>query len=323
MRTSIVKADARAIAAAAAILRAGGLVAFPTETVYGLGARAFDARAARRIYRAKGRPSDNPLIVHVADAAMAPLVARRLTPLARRLMEAFWPGPLTLVLEKSARVPLAVTAGHRTVAIRCPRHPAARALIRALGEPIAAPSANRSGRPSPTAAGHVLRDLRGKIPLILDGGPCREGLESAIVDARGVLPVLLRPGTLAPEAIARAAGTAISAPGPKTPPAPGTRHRHYAPSCRVILVPSSLVRKNGLAGLADRGCGLVHRSPWTGRRPSFLRRVTGGVSAYARALFASLRDAESAGIKTLYVETVPDRGVGRAVMDRLRRAAAR
>lgn len=321
MTTKVVKASPASLRAAAKVLRAGGLVAFPTETVYGLGARAFDAKAARRVYRAKGRPSDNPLIVHVDGPGMLPLVAARVTPLARRLIAAFWPGPLTLVLEKTRRVPSAVTGGKRTVAVRCPAHPAARALIRALGEPVAAPSANRSGRPSPTTAAHVLRDLRGRVPLILDGGPCAQGLESAIVDARGRKPVLLRPGTLPAEAIARAARAAVAAPGGNAPPAPGTRHRHYAPSCSVVLVPPAMVRR-GFAG-PGRGDGLIHRSAWKGPRSAFSRRVPGGPAAYARELFAALRAAEAAGVKTLYVETVPDQGVGRAVMDRLRRAAAR
>jgi len=308
---------------AASILRAGGLVAFPTETVYGLGARAYDAAAARRVYKAKGRPSDNPLIVHVSDEAMLADVVKRVTPLARRLIDAFWPGPLTLILEKSARVPGAVTAGGRTVAVRCPGHPAARALIRALGEPIAAPSANLSGRPSPTTAAHVLRDLKGRVALILDGGPCRKGLESAIVDARGKRPVVLRHGTLTAESISRAAGAPLRVPGGSSPLSPGTNHRHYAPSCRVILVPPTLVRRGALAGLSAPRGGLVHRSPWSGQNPSFVKHVRGGVDAYASALFAALREAETAGVKTLYVETVPDRGVGRAVMDRLRRAARR
>ncbi|MDE2509830.1 MAG: threonylcarbamoyl-AMP synthase, partial [Elusimicrobia bacterium] len=223
VRTTVRRAGPAAIREGARLLRAGKLVAFPTETVYGLGARAFDGAAAKRVYRAKGRPSDNPLIVHVDGPQMLARVARRVTPLARRLMAAFWPGPLTVVLEKTAAVPMAVTGGRRTVAVRCPDHPAARALIRALGEPIAAPSANRSGRPSPTTAAHVLRDLKGRVPLILDGGPCRKGLESAIVDARGKRPVLLRPGTLTPEALARAARAPLDAPGRSAPAAPAPR----------------------------------------------------------------------------------------------------
>lgn len=320
MRTRIVKPSPTAIKTAAKILRAGGLVAFPTETVYGLGACAFDSAAARRVYRAKGRPSDNPLIVHIDGEAMLNLVVRHVPPLARRLINAFWPGPLTLVLEKTAAVPFSVTGGRRTVAVRCPAHPAARALIRALGAPIAAPSANRSGRPSPTTAEHVLRDLNGRLPLILDGGPCRKGLESAIVDARGRRPVLLRPGTISTERIARAARAAIAAPGRAAPPAPGTRHRHYSPSCRVVLISPSLIRRGSAPGPGHRD-GLIHRTAWTGAHPAFSRRVPGGVAAYARELFAALRAAENAGISTLFVETVPERGIGRAVMDRLRRAA--
>jgi L-threonylcarbamoyladenylate synthase len=327
MRTRVLRAGPVAVREAAALLRRGGLVAFPTETVYGLGARAFDPAAARRVYRAKGRPADNPLIVHVIDATVLLKVARRVTPLARRLIAAFWPGPLTLVLERAPGVPDAVTGGRATVAVRCPAHPAARALLRALGEPIAAPSANLSGRPSPTTAAHALRDLRGRVPLILDGGACRQGLESAIVDARGRRPVLLRPGTLTPEAIARAAGAPLLAPGRAAPAAPGTRHRHYAPSCAVVLVTPALMRRGAVRGLSAPGAGLLHRSPINvrvaGRVPAFSRRVAGGVGAYARALFAALRDAEKARVRTLYVETVPDRGVGRAVMDRLRRAATR
>lgn len=323
IRTRTHRPDEKTLAMAADILRAGGLVAFPTETVYGLGARAYDASAALRIYKAKGRPSNNPLIVHVADEAMLADVVKRVTPLAHRLMDAFWPGPLTLILEKSSRVPAAVTAGGRTVAVRCPGHPAARALIRALGEPIAAPSANLSGRPSPTTAAHVLRDLRGRVALILDGGPCLKGLESAIVDARGSRPVMLRHGTLTAESISRAAGAPLRVPGGTSPLSPGTKHRHYAPSCRVILVPPAMVRRGALTGLSVSGAGLVHRAPWPGLRPAFAVRVRGGAGAYAAALFSALRNAEAASVKTLYVETVPDRGVGRAVMDRLRRAARR
>jgi L-threonylcarbamoyladenylate synthase len=322
-RTQVLRPSGRNLAAAVEILRAGGLVAFPTETVYGLGARAYDASAARRVYKAKGRPSDNPLIVHICDESMLHGVVKRVTPLARKLMGAFWPGPLTLILEKSTRIPDTVTAGGRTVAVRCPGHAVARALIRALGEPVAAPSANRSGRPSPTTAAHVLRDLPGRVPLILDGGPCRRGLESTIVDARGRRPVILRPGTISTEAISRACGSPLGIPGPQAPPAPGARHRHYAPSCRVILVSPSLIRRGAVPGAAAPGAGLLHRTPWPGRAIGFSRRVPGSIDSYAAALFAALRAAETAGVKTIYVETVVDRGVGRAVMDRLRRAARR
>lgn len=316
-RTFVLKAGPAAARAAAALLAAEKPVAVPTETVYGLACR-LTPRAARRVFRAKGRPGDNPLIVHVLDEAQLRGVVRRITPLARRLMDAFWPGPLTLVLERGPAVPKAVTAGHDTVAVRMPAHPAARAVLRALGEPFAAPSANRSGRPSPTAAAHVLRDLRGRVPLIVDAGPCREGLESTVVDARGKAPVLLRPGAVSLERLARAARAAARAPGRAAPPSPGVKHRHYAPACRVVLLAPAEVR----AGRVPPGAGLYHRSAAPGRR-RFGRRVRGNVAAYGRGLFAALRDAEAARLKVLAVETVPESGVGRAVMDRLRRAASR
>lgn len=307
---------------AAEILRRGGLVAFPTETVYGLGARAEDDAAVRRIYRVKGRPSDNPLIVHVDGPQALARITRRPTALARRLIAAFWPGPLTLVMERAPGTLRAASGGLKTIAVRCPAHPVALQLIRALGEPIAAPSANISGRPSPTTAAHVDRDLHGRIPLILDGGSCQRGLESAIVDVRGSRPKLLRHGVLTPAEITRAAGMPLALPGPDSPSVPGARHRHYAPSCRVTLVSTSDIRRGGLAKLSALGSGLLHRTSFGGPTPAFRRRVSGGVDAYARSLFAALRDAEKAGIRVLFVETVSDRGIGRAVMDRLRRAAA-
>ncbi len=322
MKTLVRKASRDSLRGAAQILRGGGLVAFPTETVYGLGARAFDANAVKRVYRAKGRPSDNPLIVHVNGFPMLLTVARRVTPLARKLIKAFWPGPLTLIFDKNPALPSAVTAGGLTVAVRCPGHPVARALIRSLGEPIAAPSANRSGRPSPTSAQHVLDDLNGRIALIIDGGACRVGLESTIVDARGRRPVLLRPGAISARRIATAARARMAAPGKSAPPAPGIRHRHYAPSCRVVLITPDELR-NGRIPVLRAGDGLIHRSPWTGPHPAFARRVTGGVNAYAKSLFKSLRDAEAAGLRRVFVETVDEKGRGQAIMDRLGRAASR
>jgi L-threonylcarbamoyladenylate synthase len=319
MRTRVRRATPAAIAEAVKRLRNGELVAFPTETVYGLGAAALDAAAAASIYRVKGRPSDNPLIVHVSDQRMLETVAGKPSALARRLMRVFWPGPLTLILNKTERVPLAVTAGRRTVAVRCPAHGVARRLIRALGAPIAAPSANLSGRPSPTLAAHVAADLNGRIPLILDGGSCREGLESTIVDARGSRPVLLRPGTISIDDLERAAGVKVAHAGARSAAAPGRRHRHYAPSCPVVLVEPEQVR-NGRAAVNGK-VGLVHRTAWGGGRLAFDRRLSGDVARYARGLFAALRAGEAAGVDVLFVESVPLGGAGRAVMDRLLRAA--
>ena len=209
MQTRIIKIinvrNASAIfAEAGEIIRSGGLVAFPTETVYGLGANGLKADACAKIYEAKGRPSDNPLILHVADRAMVDLVAKEVTPMAERILAAFAPGPVTVILPKCAEVPTSVTGGLSTVGVRMPDNDIARALIRAAGMPIAAPSANRSGRPSPTTAETVLADMDGKIPLILDGGSCRFGVESTIVDCTGEHAEILRPGAITREMLAEA-----------------------------------------------------------------------------------------------------------------------
>lgn len=339
--------DPATLAAAAAHLRAGGLVAFPTETVYGLGADARSADAVAGIFAAKGRPADNPVIVHAADAAGAWAVTTGPTPLAARLAAAFWPGPLTLVLPAAPSVPAAVTAGLASVAVRVPAHPVALGLLRAAGIPVAAPSANRSGRPSPTTAAHVLAEL-GHLPdlLVLDGGPCRVGLESTVVDARGDAPVVLREGGVAREALAAALGTPAGAPdtaGARTADAagtaalpdlaasPGTRHRHYAPACRVVLAPPGTAVATLARCAADPAAGplgVVRAAGSAGldvptALASPIRTWTYADAAdLAARLYALLRAAEAAGIRTLVVEGVEETGIGRAVMDRIRRAAA-
>lgn len=265
--------DRELVAEAAAVLRAGGLVAFPTETVYGLGANALDGQAVLRIFTAKGRPADNPLIVHVAAAEeAAALTAGPLPATAVLLMEAFWPGPLTLVLPGAGKVAPEVSAGLSSVALRMPDHPVALALIRAAGTPVAAPSANTSGRPSPTTAGHVKEDLDGLIEVVLDGGTCGLGLESTVLDLTGETPVILRPGAVTPEDIARVAGKVLVDPaadgpvraasrqpdyslpaaGPKPasegcptgkdssrPRSPGFKYTHYAPAAPLFLFEGS------------------------------------------------------------------------------------
>ncbi|HVM12954.1 MAG TPA: L-threonylcarbamoyladenylate synthase [Egibacteraceae bacterium] len=308
--------DPEAIAAAADALRAGGLVAFPTETVYGLGADARREDAVRALFAAKGRPADNPLIVHVADADGLPAVAASVPPLAARLAERFWPGPLTLVVDAGPAVPAVTTGGLATVAVRVPHHPVALALLLAAGLPVAAPSANRSGRPSPTTAAHVLHDLGdARVDLVLDAGPAAIGIESTVVDARGDQPVILREGAITREAL----GGAASAPGSSA--SPGTRHRHYAPSCPVEIVPAGegvrraraltrAGRRVGLVGAEDAGDGVATLA------------VVDGAAALARTLYEALRAAEAAAVDVVVVEAVPEAGIGRAVMDRLRRAAA-
>jgi L-threonylcarbamoyladenylate synthase len=315
---SLTVPDDAGLLRAAAALRAGALVAFPTETVYGLGADASDADAIARVFAAKGRPADNPLIVHLADVDGIERVARHVTPLARDLAARFWPGPLTLVLDVGPDLPNITTGGLSTVAVRVPDHPVATALLRAAAIPVAAPSANRSGRPSPTTAAHVLEDLGPSVDVVLDGGPCPVGVESTVVDARGERPVVLREGTITREDLG--AADADASPG-ELAASPGTRYRHYAPDCRVVLAPvgggaalaADLRRRGGRVGLVAPDV------------PP--ERVTGvarfdGAPDLARKLYAALRDAELAGVEVLVVESVPEDGIGRAVMDRLRRAAS-
>lgn len=302
------------LAAAAALLRSGGLVAFPTETVYGLGAHAMDEAAVRRVFEVKGRPADNPLIVHLATADQLPSVVALVSPLGRELADAYWPGPLTLVLAARPEVPLVTRGGLQTVAVRVPAHDVALDLLRAAGVPVAAPSANRSGRPSPTTAAHVRDDLGELVDAVVDGGPCTVGIESTVVDARGAVPVVLRPGAVTAEelgAVSAASGSAAS---------PGTRHRHYAPRCRVVVadVGHSASVSADLAAAGDR-VGLVGPGPAPAGVVSLAR--VAGAEEMGRELYRCFRAAESAGLDVVVVEAVPEAGLGRAVMDRLRRAA--
>ncbi|MGE5508758.1 MAG: L-threonylcarbamoyladenylate synthase [Chitinophagales bacterium] len=244
LRLLPVQPDPALLADAGAVLAGGGLVAFPTETVYGLGANALDPAAVGRIFAAKGRPSDNPLIVHIAGLESLPHLVRDVPALARALMDAFWPGPLTVVLPRTERVPNQVTAGLDTVAVRMPAHPVALGLIAAAGVPVAAPSANRSGRPSPTTAAHVWDDLAGRVDVILDGGPAGVGVESTVVDLTGPRPVVLRPGGLPLEELRRVAGEVEIDPavlrkaeaGKVAPRSPGLKYTHYAPAAPLTLV---------------------------------------------------------------------------------------
>jgi L-threonylcarbamoyladenylate synthase len=305
------------IAAAARVLRDGGLVAFPTETVYGLGANALDDAAVRRVFAAKGRPADNPLIVHLAGAEDLGLVAAEVTPLARDLAARWWPGPLTLVLDALPEVPDATTGGLRTVAVRVPDHPVALALLAEARVPVAAPSANRSGRPSPTTAAHVAADLGSAVDVLLDGGACRVGRESTVVDVRGPMPVVLREGGVTREDL----GVGDAAEEADLAASPGTRHRHYQPDCRVLLAPEgqgvALARAERAAG---RRVGLVAPDP----APAGVLDVArpADTAALAAVLYDALRRAEAADVDVVVVEAVPEVGLGRAVMDRLRHAAS-
>jgi L-threonylcarbamoyladenylate synthase len=301
------------------VLRGGGLVAFPTETVYGLGADALSEAAVRKIFAAKGRPADNPLIVHVAGVDQVAALVRAVPAVAAALMAKFWPGPLTLVFERSAAVPDVTTAGQATVGVRVPAHPAALALLRACGRPLAAPSANRSGRPSPTSAAHVLGDFsNGEIDVVLDGGSCEVGLESTVVDVTRAVPMVLRSGGVTVEALRAAVGEVdvlIGHDPEAMARSPGLRHRHYAPRARVVLVG---------AGEAQGGDDVAVISRRT-RPVGFVgtwRQMPADLEGFARELFAALREVDAPGVETIVVEGVEEEGLGRAILDRLRRAAA-
>lgn len=303
---------------AARFIRRGGIVAFPTETVYGLGADAFNASAVRRIFAAKGRPSDNPLIAHIAARSQLDLLARAVPPHAEALIDRFFPGPLTLILPRHPDVPPVVTAGLDTVGVRMPDHPLALRFLAACATPIAAPSANRSGRPSPTTWEAVREDLGGRIPCILQGGRTRAGLESTVVDCTVTPPVVLRPGAIALEVLRTALpNTGVEPPDDRAlARSPGTRHRHYAPSARVRLVadPADAIPA---AAHAYVGLDAPPRTEDFGRV-----EMCASVEAYAHALFHFFRESDAAGCTTIYCQTVPDEEMGRALMDRLRRAAA-
>lgn len=328
MRTILQPVDPQApateiIGQAAEVLRRGGLVAFPTETVYGLGGNALDASAVRRIFEAKGRPDYNPIIVHVAEARQAETLVTAWPTSAQRLAERFWPGPLTLVLPKSAAVPDEVTAGGPTVAVRMPAHPVALALIRATGVSVAAPSANRSGFLSPTRAEHVLRGLEGRIDLILDGGPTPGGVESTVLDLTRLPAVLLRPGLIALADLEAVIGpiqtTALAATTPL--PSPGMLPRHYAPATRLECSADDAVR---VAELCRQGL----RIGWVTFADR--ERLTGPIRidmpadalGYAVQLYDALHRLDQAGLDRIVVARPPDAPEWLAIHDRLQRAAA-
>ncbi|MGC4808364.1 L-threonylcarbamoyladenylate synthase [Micromonospora sp. DT233] len=308
------------IAEAAAALRAGGLVAFPTETVYGLGANALDARAAARIFEAKQRPSFDPLITHLADAADLTALVGPVPEAVAALAARFWPGPLTLIVDRPVTIPAIVTSGLATMAVRVPDEPSARALIAAAGVPVAAPSANRFGQLSPTRAEHVVAGLGAAVDVVLDGGPTRCGIESTIVDARSGRPVVLRLGALPVEALVEAVGPVTVRPGSSGQPvAPGTLAAHYAPRTPLRVVehagPAAGGGRRGLLAFRERPAG----GDWAAVE---VLSPAGDLTAAAARLFDALHRLDAAGVGEIVAERVPDVGVGRAINDRLGRAAA-
>ncbi len=333
MNTKLFRAgDPDAAARAAAILRAGGLVAIPTETVYGLGANGLDEAAVARIFEAKGRPQDNPLILHIAEPARLTDICRDIPGAAWELARRFWPGPLTMVLPCRDTVPRRTTAGLDTVAVRCPRTAVTREIIRLAGVPVAAPSANLSGKPSTTTAEHVLHDLDGKIEAVVDDGPCQVGVESTIVDMTGPVPRLLRPGGLAPELLEAVLGRlevdpAVTAPvaADAVVRAPGMKYRHYAPQGQVLIVPGSrekaaaYIRRHFAPGDAVL-CFQEELPLYDGCNPTAYGRED-DAETLARGLFAALRELDRADISTIFARCPAGGGVGYAVRNRLRKAA--
>lgn len=315
---------------AAQMIKEGKTVIFPTETVYGLGANALDQDAALKIYKAKGRPSDNPLIVHITRYEQLDVLVARQTDQAKRLIHAFWPGPLTLVFEKNEAVPKGVTGGLDTVAIRMPAHPVAHALIEAAGVPVAAPSANLSGQPSPTRAQHVIRDMANRVDVIITDGDVFHGIESTVLDVTGDVPVILRPGSVTKEMIESLVGQVLVDPsllvklGQVAPKSPGMKYKHYAPLADVYVVEEGtpLETMATLKGrFQDQGkkvlmvvCGNPHES-----REDVL--VFDDATSLGQSLFDVLRQADDKGYDVVLFRAVPLEGVGLAVMNRLIKAA--
>ncbi len=325
---------------AAEILQKGGLVVFPTETVYGLGANALDEKAAENIFLAKGRPADNPLIVHIADFADLGQVVADLPPIAQALAEKFWPGPLTLILKKKESIPDAVTAGLPSVAVRMPDHPIARTLIKLSGLPIAAPSANLSGKVSPTSAEHVIEDLWGRVDVIIDGGRTGVGLESTVVDLTVWPPQLLRPGGVSLEELRqvvpeleldRALLDKNKQEKDMVPRSPGLKYTHYSPRAKVVLVRRGEKQKEKILELlesyqkAGKKVGILCREEWKSyfSKADFLLELTKGSDLQQAAynLFNHLRRFDQVKMDVIIVEGVAEEGIGLAVMNRLTKAA--
>ena len=337
METKVFKIDTVAghegeIAEAAALLRSGGLLAIPTETVYGLGANGLDGAAVRRIFAAKGRPQDNPLILHIPEAAWLTRCCENVPPAAWRLAEAFWPGPLTMILPRSAVVPDETTAGLSTVGVRCPDHEVTLAVIRAADVPVAAPSANRSGRPSCTSAAHVWEDMAGRIEGIVDGGECAVGVESTIVDLTVTPPRLLRPGGLPLERLCAVLGEvevdgAVKgrlAEGEK-PRAPGMKYRHYAPKAPVTVVTGDAEKSaRYIARRAAADVGVLCFDEYAGRFGGAVTRCLGSEAdkaEQARRVFDALRAFDDTAVQQIYAQCPDSGGLGLAVENRLKKAA--
>lgn len=343
MQTKILKIDSADIDSnsmkeAAALIAAGELVAFPTETVYGLGADALRPEASKKIYTAKGRPSDNPLIVHISKFEDLVSIAKEVPPQAKKLADAFWPGPLTMIVWKNDKVPYETTGGMDTVAIRMPNHPVALRLIEESGCLIAAPSANTSGKPSPTEAAHVALDMDGRIPMIIDGGPVGIGIESTIVDLSEEIPMILRPGYITKEMLEETLGEEvridpgiIASDSTKKPKAPGMKYKHYAPKADLVLVEGEtgkVIETINRLAAEKQGTGkkvgvIATDETRTGYRADYVVSIGAreDEDAIARHLYKILREFDDLKVDAIYSESFATPRIGQAIMNRLLKAA--
>ena len=335
METKIISASApdfeEKVQELGAILREGGLVGFPTETVYGLGGNALDGNAARKIYAAKGRPSDNPLIVHVTGKEQAKMIVEGLSPLEEKLIDAFWPGPLTLVMKKKPCIPKETSGGLDTVAVRCPVHPATLALIRAAGVPMAGPSANISGKPSPTTAADVYHDLGGRVDAIIDGGPCAIGLESTIISCAGGVITIYRPGGITREMLEPFAPVVvdrISKNSKEPPKAPGMKYRHYAPQAPMTVYTGNIEKVEaeilGKAADTSKTYGYFVSDELAAKLPKDATVFSWGPrtdqASMARRLFRGLHYFNAHPVDEIVGEGTNEQGIGLAIMNRLTKA---
>lgn len=318
---------------AASYIRKGEIAAFPTETVYGLGADAYNEKAVKKIFNAKGRPKDNPLIVHIASKKDIEVLAKEINLYAKKIINKFFPGPVTVILKKNEIVPDIVTSGLDTIAIRMPASRIARELIRLSGVPIAAPSANLSGSPSPTSYRHVLQDFKGKIPCILKGPDAKHGLESTVIDCTGIHPVILRPGIVTLEDIMKIDSKASYNRGRgKKVKSPGLKYRHYAPKAVVKMITSNV--KCEMSNVNDKKAKVLRRSPFGERQNEAyigleksntknfsVFKICISLEDYAKNLFSFFRECDKRGIKTIYCQKVEEKGIGLAIMNRIKKAA--
>lgn len=324
METLLLSTCSEDIARASDILRSGGLVAIPTETVYGLGANAFDKNAVLNIFRAKGRPADNPLIVHIAEISQLYDIVSEVNENAKKLIEAFWPGPLTIVMKKSEKIPAEVSAGLDTVAVRMPSHRVANMILKECNIPVAAPSANTSGKPSPTSCKHVVDDMFGKIDAIVDGGECQVGLESTVVDVTEEVPMLLRPGGVTYEQLCDVLGSVVKNyefKDGEVPRSPGVKYKHYAPKAEVTVIRGDFGKYINLCAEKYDKIGVLCHNNYNLPSNCYVKYMGKNPEEYANSLFANLREFDDVNVDVIFAEDIDTDGINLAVRNRLYKAA--